>query len=498
MLKRLLLVMYLLPVIVLSQTPTLLPKENQDVFHLSVTKQQIKIGTQVISYTATAGYMPVKDENDSVKARLFFVAYTKDGGSDPSKRPIMFAYNGGPGSASLWLHMGALGPKRVVMTDEGATLPPPYQYTDNEYTWLDKTDIVFIDPMLTGYTRTVGKNDKSQFTGFDNDVQLVGDFIRLYTSRNARWSSPKFIGGESYGTTRSAGLAGYLQNRYGFYLNGVILISAILDFGADETDRGNDRPYPLLLPTFSATAWYHKKLSPQYTDLPALLKEVEHFALNEYASALLKGDQISDTEKDAIIAKLQQYTGLSKSYLEQTNMRLSVGRFNKELLRSEGKTVGRLDSRFKGNDYDNAGEDFEFDPSYSNTIYGAYAAAINDYIHKTLKVENDIPYEILTGRPGHWPLANDKYLNVAETLRDAMTKNPYLKVWVANGYFDMATPYFATRSVLDHMFLRKELKQNISLTYYPAGHMMYIHKPSLQQLKKDFDKFMEGALQSKQ
>ncbi len=495
--RRLLMALLLIPVLAQSQPASSLQQLPGETFHLSVTKQQVKIGTQIISYTATAGYMPVKDENDSVKAKLFFVAYTKDGENDPSKRPILFAYNGGPGSASLWLHMGALGPKRVVMTDEGATLPPPYQYTDNEYTWLDKTDIVFIDPMLTGYTRTVGKNDKSQFTGFDNDVQLVGDFIRLYTSRYSRWSSPKFIGGESYGTTRSAGLAGYLQNRYGFYLNGVILISAILDFGADETDRGNDRPYPLLLPTFSATAWYHKKLSPQYNDLPTLLREVEHFALTDYAAALLKGDQITETEKDAVISKLQQYTGLSKEYLEQTNLRLSVGRFNKELLRSEGKTVGRLDSRFKGNDYDNAGESFEFDPSYSNTIYGAYAAAINDYIHRTLKYENDLPYEILTGRPHPWPLANDRYLNVAETLRDAMTKNPYLKVWIANGYFDMATPYFATRSVLDHMFIKKELKQNISLTYYPAGHMMYIHKPSLVQLKKDFDKFMESALQAK-
>ncbi len=490
---RFLLAAFFLPVLALAQknNPA---SESSGAYTLSVTKHQLKIGNQVLNYTATTGYMPSKDENDSIRARIFFVAYTKDGEADPSKRPIMFAYNGGPGSASLWLHMGLLGPKRVLMTDTGTTLAPPYQYVDNEYTWLDKTDIVFIDPMLTGYTRTVGKNDKSLFTGYQNDIQFVGDFIHLYTTRYERWSSPKFIGGESYGTTRSAGLAGYLQSRYGFYLNGVILISAILDFGADITDRGNDRPYPLLLPTFCATAWYHKKLSPQYTDLPALLKEVEAFATGEYATALLKGDQLPADERAKIIDRLHQYTGLSKEYLDECNLRLQVGRFNKELLRSEGKTVGRLDSRMTGSDYDDAGDEYDYDPSYDKTIYGAYTAAIYDYLRRTLKFESDLPYEVLTGRPRPWPLANDKYLNVAETLRDAMTKNPWLKVWVANGYFDMATPYFATRNVLDHMFLKPAFKQNISLTYYPAGHMMYIHKPSLMQLKKDFDKFIDSAL----
>ena len=469
-------------------------QKTDPTYDLSVTKHQVKMGNQTLSYTATAGYMPVKDENDSIKAKLFFVAYTKDGEADPGKRPIMFAYNGGPGSGSLWLHMGALGPKRVVINDDGSIPPPPYQYVDNEYTWLDKTDIVFIDPMLTGYTRPVGKNDKSLFTGYENDVHFVGDFIRFYTSKYDRWSSPKFIGGESYGTTRSAGLAGYLQDRYGFYLNGVILISAILDFGADRTDRGNDRPYPLLLPTFAATAWYHKKCSTRYTDLNALLKEVENFALTDYASALLKGDQLPGAERTTIIDRLHDYTGLSKEYISQCNLRLEVGRFNKELLRTDGKTVGRLDSRIKGEDYDEAGEEYSFDPSYDKTIYGPYAAAMYDYMKRTLKYDNSLVYEVLTGRPRPWPMAGDHYLNVAETLRDAMTKNPYLKVWVANGYYDMATPYFATRSVLDHMFLKPSLKQNISLTYYPAGHMMYIHKPSLIQLKKDFDKFIDSAL----
>jgi carboxypeptidase C (cathepsin A) len=391
--------------------------------------------------------------------------------------------------------MGALGPKRVLMTEKGDAISPPYKYVDNEYTWLDKTDIVFIDPMMTGYTRPAGKNDKSQFTGYENDIQFVGDFIRLYTTKYERWSSPKFIGGESYGTTRSAGLAGYLQNRWGLYINGVILISAILDFGTTDNDRGNDRPYYLMLPTFAATAWYHKKLSPQFSDLKSLLKEVEQFALNDYATALTKGDALPADERNRIIDKLSQYTGLSKTYIDQSNLRVYVGRFNKELMRTEAKTVGRLDSRFTGSDFDEAGESYEFDPSYNIAIYGPYTAAVNDYIRRVLKYENDIPYEILNGgRVQPWSLSTNGYLNVAETLRDAMTKNPYMKVWVDNGYFDMATPYFATQSVVDHMFLKKEIRQNLSMTYYEAGHMMYIHQPSLVQFKKDFVQFMESAL----
>lgn len=461
--------------------------------NISVTKHQVKINNQLISYTATAGYMLMKDEADSLRAKLFFVAYTKDGETDISKRPIMFAYNGGPGSSSVWLHMGALGPKRVLMTEKGDAIKPPYKYVDNEYSWLDKTDLVFIDPMMTGYTRPAGKNPQSLFTGFDNDVQFVGDFIRLYTTRYERWSSPKFIGGESYGTTRSAGLSGYVQNRHGLYINGVILISSILDFSTARPDRGNDRPYPLMLPTFAATAWYHKKLGPQYSDLKTLLKEVEEFALGEYTTALVKGDALSAADRTKVVERLSQYTGLSKTFIENNNLRFYVGRFNKELMRAEKKTVGRLDSRFTGYDYDEGGETYDYDPSYNNTIYGPYTAAVNDYIHRVLKYENELPYEILTGRVQPWPLVQDKYLNVSETLRDAMTKNPYLRVWIANGYYDMATPYFATQNTIDHMFLKKELKQNIVQTYYEAGHMMYIHQPSLVQFKKDFEKFMEMA-----
>lgn len=466
-------------------------KEWRDAKNVSVTKNSVKIGAEQINYTATAGYMEMNDEKDTLKANLFFIAYTKDGEADPAKRPLLFSFNGGPGSSSVWLHMGALGPRRILMTEDGNTLPPPYKYVNNEYSWLDKADIVFIDPMMTGYTRPAGKTAHSDYTGYENDIKFVGDFIRLYTSKYKRWASPKYLAGESYGTTRAAGLSSYLQGRYGLYLNGIILISAILDFGTVETDRGNDLPFALQLPTFAATSWFHKKLDSRYGNLGSLLQEVQQFSLNDYNTALMKGDKLPDAERTTIINKLHDYTGLSKEYIDQTNLRLYVGRYNKELLRSEGKTVGRLDSRFKGDDYDRAGESFDYDPSYNIAIYGGYTAAINDYIRRELKYENDIPYEILTGRVSPWPLSNDKYLNVADQLRSAMVTNPSLKVWICNGYYDLATPYYATDYVINHMFLPKDIRKNISFTYYEAGHMMYIQQKSLAQMKKDYLKFMK-------
>jgi carboxypeptidase C (cathepsin A) len=472
------------------------PKESREWKdgNLSVTRHQLMTNSGMLNYTATTGYMSMKDEKDTVKANLFFIAYTKDGESDPSKRPILFSFNGGPGSSSVWLHMGALGPKIIVMTDEGNTLPPPYKYVDNPNTWLDKADIVFIDPMMTGFTRPAGKSSSSEFTGFDNDTRFVGDFIRLYLTKYGRWASPKFIAGESYGTTRAAGLSGYLQSRYNLNVNGIILISAILDFGTVRTDRGNDVPFPLGLPTFAATSWYHKKLDSKYSNLNSLLQEVQQFAATDYAAALMKGDRLGEGERAAIIDKMHDYTGLSKEYLDQVNLRLTVGRYNKELLRKEKKTVGRLDSRITGQDYDNAGDEFDYDPSLDIAIYGCYTTAINDYVKRELKYDNELPYEILTGRVGRWVNSENKYLNVAETLRDAMVKNPFMKVWICNGYYDMATPYFATDYVIHHMFLPKDLQKNISFTYYEAGHMMYIHKPSLLKLRKDFDQFMSDVL----
>lgn len=460
---------------------------------LAITHHQLKTKSALINYTATAGYMPMKDDRDSVKAKLFFVAYTQDNAA-PEKRPILFAFNGGPGSSSVWLHMGALGPERVLMTDEGESLPPPYKRGSNEYSWLDKADIVFIDPMLTGYTRPEGKTAASDFTGYDNDIRLVGDFIRMYLSRYNRWVSPKLLAGESYGTTRAAGLSSYLQEQHGIYLNGIILISAILNFNTASAGRGNDLPYALQFPTLAATSWYHKRATPQYASLPDFLQAAQTFAMGDYLSALNKGERLDPGERAAIINKMHDFTGISKKYLDQSNLRLSVGRFNKELLRDQSLTVGRFDSRITGQDYDNAGESYDYDPSYDRTVRGGYTAQFNDYVRRELRFKSDLPYEILTGKVWPWTFSKNGYLNVAETLRDAMVKNPGLKVWICSGYYDMATPYFTTNYVVDHLFLPKDLQANIHFSYFPAGHMMYLQKSSLIKMKQDYDQFVNDII----
>lgn len=462
---------------------------------LSVTQHQITLNNgQVLRYKATTGYLTLREEDGKARANIFFIAYTKEGVTDTRTRPVTFTFNGGPGSSSVWLHMGTAGPKRVLMTEKGEALAPPYQIVDNLYTWLDDTDLVFIDPVMTGYSRPAEGIDKKEFLGYNEDIAAVGDFIRLWTTRFQRWHSPKYLAGESYGTTRAAGLSGYLQDRHGLYLNGLILISAIMNFQTARFEKGNDLPYALFLPTYAAIAWYHKQLGNEFPDLKTLLPQVENFALNEYTLALMKGDRLSDAEQKAVAEKLSKFTGLSTDYLLRTNLRINIQRFCKELLRHERKTVGRLDGRITGFDYDYAGETNEFDPSYNAAIYGPYTTAINDYVRRELKYENDLPYEILTSRVQPWNYNNvqNQYLNVAETLRQAISKNPYLRVLIANGYYDLATPYFATDYTVNHMFLDPSLRGNIRMTYYESGHMMYIHFPSLVQLDKDVSAFLNG------
>lgn len=462
-----------------------------------VTKHQTIINGQAISYTATTGYMVLKDEAGKAKGNVFFIAYTKDGVTDITKRPITYTFNGGPGSASVWLHMGAIGPKRILMSDKGDALAPPYKYINNEYSWLDKTDLVFIDPINTGYSRAVQGEDPKQFLGYVEDIESVGEFIRLYTVKNGRWSSPKFLAGESYGTTRSAGLSGYLQDKFNMYINGISLISSVLNFQTILFDKGNDLPNILYVPTYTAMAWYHKKIAKEYQgDLQKTLREAEHFALNEYATALMKGDLLPEDEKQKIVQKLSKLTGISETFIKNANLRIEISRFTKELLRDEGKTAGRLDGRFTGIDFDNVGERYEFDPSLDATISGPYSTTVNNYLRQDLKYENDLPYLMLTGRVQPWNYNNvqNKYLNVAETLRQAMAKNPYLKVWVPSAYYDLATPYFAAEYVVSHMGLRPEQRKNVKFTYFESGHMMYIHKASLIKLKKEADEFYEETL----
>lgn len=470
------------------------------------TRHTVQIGDNLVHYTATAGTMILKAEDketgEKPRAAVFFVAYTRDRDAGVSeadhvaRRPITFSFNGGPGSSSVWLHLGVLGPRRVQSADNDEALPPPYRLVDNDYSLLDKTDLVFIDPVTTGFSRAVPGEDDREFHSFEKDIESVGDFIRLYTSRYQRWASPKFLAGESYGTTRSAGLAGYLQERHGMHLNGIMLISSVLNFQTLLFNPGNDLPYILFLPTYVATAWYHGRLDEELQqDLQQTLAEVREFALGDYASALMRGAGLPTEEKTAMAERLARYTGLSQTYIEQTNLRINIHRFVKELLRDQRQTVGRLDSRFKGVDRDAAGETNEYDPSLA-LITGPYTATLNDYVRRELNFESDLPYEILTGRVHPWSYSSheNKYVNVADTLRKAMNINPFLRVFVGNGYYDLATPFLATEYTFDHLFLEPADQERVTMTYYEAGHMMYIHDPALAQLKADLATFVDSAI----
>ncbi len=460
-----------------------------------VTDHTIKINGKILKYKAATGYMEMKDEAGKQQALIFYIAYTRTDVGNLANRPVTFTFNGGPGSSAVWLHMGGLGPKRVKMSDDGLTIAPPFRYLDNECTWLEFTDLVFIDPVSTGYSRPAAGVEKKKFHGVKEDVESVGDFIRLYVTRNERWLSPKFICGESYGTTRAAGLSGYLQERYGMYMKGIVLISAVLHFRNSRFRPGNDLPYALFLPTYTASAWYHKKLPRKYQEnLQTTLKEVEEWALGEYWLALVKGDKLSAGERAHIIEKLSQYTGLSKEYIDNTDLRIVIYRFVNELLRKEKQMVGRLDSRFKTEVRDAAGEFFEFDPSMA-VIDSPFAAVINHYIRTDLSYKNDLPYEWITGnvRPWNWDTGGRGDVNVAEILRSAMSQNKYLQVMVACGYYDLATPYFAAEYTISHLGLAPSLAKNIVFKYYESGHMMYIHRPSLKKLRDDTLAFYQRA-----
>ena len=472
------------------------------------TKHAITLDDVEIPYTVTCGTIVLKEESEKKgeqegesegekpRATIFFIAYTRDDVEDRSSRPVTFSFNGGPGSSSVWLHLGLLGPRRVLMGDVDNLLPPPYQMEDNAHSLLDQTDLVFIDPVSTGYSRPVPGEKAKEFHGFKKDIESIGDFIRLYCTRYQRWNSPKFLIGESYGTTRAAGLSGYLQERHGMYLNGIMLISTILNFQTHRFDQGNDMPYIVFLPTYTATAWYHKRLAEDLQrNLQDTLDEVEAFAQGEYTLALMKGASLSSEERTQIVSKLARYTGLAEDYIERCDLRIEIFRFTKELLRDENRTVGRLDSRFTGLDRDSAGERFERDPSMS-AITGPYTATFNQYVRAELEFESDLPYEILNPNLWqNWSFAEheNRYVNVAETLRQGMTINTFLKVFVGSGYYDLATPHFATEYTFNHLGLDASLQSNITFAYYEAGHMMYVHLPSLKKLKSDLAAFLQEA-----
>ncbi len=499
----------------------------------SVTAHSVALGGKTLKYHATAGYIILKEEEGKplikqpgqkppsetkpdakpeseptktkdglkAKAKIFFVAYTLDDTGDPATRPLTFAFNGGPGSSSVWLHMASVAPRRANLTDEGEAPPPPYQLADNESTWLDRTDLVFIDPVSTGYSRPVTKEDPQQYHGLKEDVASVGDFIRLYTSRNSRWLSPKLILGESYGTTRAAGLSEYLQNRYGLYLNGMILVSSALNFQTIEFLPQNNDPYIQFLPSYAASAWYHKKLPAdlQSKSLTEVVAAARTFAGNDYALALARGDQLPAADKTRIAGELNRFTGLPASDILLWKLRIKDVQFFTGLLRQEGKMLGRLDARFSGFRYEpgtdvKGDQEEEYDPS-SEAVTGPLGATFNDYVRRELQFESDIPYELIADvQPWNFGDAVNGFPSTTEDLRKAMTRNPYLKLWVTCSYYDLATPFFGAENVVAAMNLEPTIRANLRFSYYESGHMLYIHKPSRVKFKADFEAFLKDAI----
>jgi len=460
----------------------------------SVTEHVITLGGQRIEYTATAGTLPLKDAEGKTTAEIFYIAYTRKGVAETAKRPLTFSFNGGPGSSSVWLHMGLLGPKRVKLRDDGFAVPPPYELLDNEFSLIDETDLVFIDPVGTGYSRATKPEDAKNFHGLREDARSVGEFIRLYVTRNSRWLSPKFLIGESYGTTRAAALSGELLQAHRMNLNGIMLVSTVLNFQTIRDAEGNDLPFVLYLPSYAATAWYHKKLGPdlQQKPLAEVLAQAEAFASGEYNRALLLGAGMTAEQRASAVKQMARLTGLSEKFVDAADLRVPLQRFNAELLRDQRLVTGRFDSRYTSPVRDPLSEAAERDPS-GDAVFSVFASTFNDYVRTTLKFEEDRPYTILGG-VGRWNWsAENGYADVSEILSDSMTANPFLKVHVSNGYFDMATPYYATRYTINHLRLPPALLKNIVQDDYTAGHMMYLNLPDLKKQKADLAKFLRTA-----
>ncbi len=467
-----------------------------------VTKHQIRIGGGSLAYTATAGTMLMKNEKDEPIALFGFTAYAKDGG-DLRTRPILFAYNGGPGSASAWLHMGILGPKRTLLADVASNTQGPFRTVENEYSILDQADLVMIDPIGTGFSRPIGKGEGKEFWGVDQDVASVSAFIVQYLSQYGRWASPKFVLGESYGGMRTGGVSFALLTKHNVALNGVVLVSPYLDLVAGFAGLRVDEPYINFLPAYAATAWYHQALANRPAELQPFLREVEAFAQDVYAPVLFKGHRASAAERRAVLDGLARYTGVGADYWDRANLRLDEGRFLQELLRDKGLLVGRVDSRFKSGTIGALSESARYDP-YDTAIAPAIVATFNDYYRQELKVESDRPY-VLSGEL--WDKWDDRHqqpdlggykspiANTAVDLAQAMTMNPKMKVLIQQGYFDLAVPYRTVEYVVDHLDVARELRSNLRIEYYDAGHMMYVHPASMVKFKKTLAEFVSANSQ---
>lgn len=463
-----------------------------------VTQHSATVGGRKIDYTVTAGTMLMKNDEDEPIALMGFTSYTKDG-ADKGTRPIMFAYNGGPGSASLWLHMGILGPQRAVVTDAGFSENGPYERVENAYSIIDEVDLVMIDPVGTGFAKPVGEGKGEDFWGVDQDIKSVSEFIVQYLTENGRWASPKYVLGESYGGIRTGGVAYYLLSKNMVALNGVILVSPFMELAVGFAGLGIDLPHVMLLPTFAATARYYGLLDHEQPDLEAFMAEARDFALNEYAPALLAGSTLADDRRQALLSRLEYFTGISWEYWDLANLRLDEGRFGKELQRMTGKTTGRIDSRFAGHMINGVGENMTYDP-FMSAVGPGVLAAFMDYYTDDLEVTDSGNYSAMGGvsnwdwRHAQPDLGGFKspVPNTSIDLTYAMKRNPSMRVLVQQGYYDLATPHLATEYYLEHMDLPDELRENITLEYYEAGHMMYIHEPSMVKFKDDLARFVRG------
>jgi len=471
-------------------------EEHYDVSEVPpvVTHHQINVNGKQLSYTATTGRLPIKRADGKIEAEMFFVAYTLDG-QDVNKRPLTFSFNGGPGSASVWLHMGALGPKVVALQPNGFMPAAPYRMEDNPDTLLDRSDIVMVDAIGTGFSRAANAELLKKYLGVQGDLEAFGEFIRLYITRYERWGSPLFLLGESYGTTRAAGLSGYLAD-HGIAFNGVTLLSMAVDFQTLEWNKSNDLPYELLLPSFTMIAAYHHKLAPELTqDVAKTRDEVVHWSENEYAHALSMGDALTPEEHNVIRDQLARYTGLRPDVIEAHNLRIDVPTFTHELLRDQKLVAGRLDGRFTSPDPE---EGRFYDPTGA-AILPPYTAVFNNYVRTELGYKTDMPYRVFAYdqigfQKWDWGNAVEGFPSTAPNLRSALIKDPYLKILVMEGYYDLATPFAAANWTMDHLNLDPKYRQNISYATYGAGHMVYVDRTEHAKMKKDVVGFMDKCL----
>lgn len=466
----------------------------------SRTQHQVRIAGQLVRYTATAGWLIMKDDAGKPIARFGYTAYTRDGVADLARRPVTFAFNGGPGSSSIWLHMGILGPRRVVVEDPGYAPPPPSQRVDNEFSVLDVTDLVMIDPVGTGFSKPLGEAKGADFWGVDQDVKSVGAFIKRYVTENGRWGSPKYVLGESYGGMRSAGLADHLQSVHGMNLNGVVIVSPFLNAASGVDGIELDLPHALYLPTLAATAWYHGLIANRPASLEAFMGEVERFAYDEYLPALSKGYVIAADEKRTVATRLAAYTGTSVDYWEKADLRVSHTQFLQELKRGDRRIAGRIDSRFVGPAMNPLAEHMDYDPFFP-AVGPAYTAAFLDYLHNELGFGRDEEYRV-SAFDVKWdwnhkqPGAGEWFVGAPNTVPDlarAITMNPGLHVLVQQGWYDLATPPLVMKHDIDHLRVAPEARRRIRIAYYEAGHMMYLHGPSMQKFRDDLAGFIRDT-----